>query len=79
MKERERSICYLHMLSSFVALYWEGISINAATTNSISSRDAAAFFDIISVKFTNWKSTKIKGSKVFLFSNWTNYKQKSQA
>lgn len=40
--------------SSIVALYCEGISINAERANSVSFRDWGTDFDIISVKLTNW-------------------------
>lgn len=54
IKEKQREVSlYPSMLSSIVALYWEGISINADRANSVSFRDGATFFDIISVEFTN--------------------------
>jgi hypothetical protein len=43
-----------------VALYWEGISIKAARANSVSFRFESTFFDIISVKFTNYTKPKLK-------------------
>lgn len=50
--------CYPNILSSSVALYWDGISISAARANSVSFLERSIFFDIISVKFTNCKSQK---------------------
>lgn len=50
---KQEIISYPKISSSIVALYWEGISINAARANSVSFRDEGIFFDIISVKFTN--------------------------
>jgi hypothetical protein len=54
-KRRQKNIqhFYLNILSSSVALYWEGISIKAESANSASFLDRSVFFDIISVKFTN--------------------------
>lgn len=45
---------YPNKLSSIVALYCDGTSISAERANSVSFRDCCAFFDIISVKLTNW-------------------------
>jgi hypothetical protein len=47
--------CYPNILSSSVALYWSGISIKAESANSASFLDRSMFFDIISVKFTNYR------------------------
>ena len=41
------------MLSSIVALYGEGISINDARANAASFGEVGMFFEIIAVKFTN--------------------------
>lgn len=49
---------YPNILSSRVALYWEGISINAARANSASFLERSIFFVIISVKFTNYRRQK---------------------
>ena len=55
---KEFDISYPNILSSSVALYWEGISIKAASANSVSFLDRSMFFDIISVKFTNYRRRK---------------------
>lgn len=44
---------YPSRLSSIAALYWEGISINAARAKAASFLEGGTFLDIISVKFTN--------------------------
>jgi len=41
--------------SSIVALYCGGISMRAESANSVSFRDCSLFFDMISVKFTNYR------------------------
>jgi len=51
--EGNKSKFYPSRLSSIAALYWEGISINAARANAASFREGGMFFDISSVKFTN--------------------------
>lgn len=43
---------------SSVAWYCVGISINAARANSASFLDAGMYFDMMSVKFTNYKAEK---------------------
>ena len=52
-EENEEPSTNPSILSSIVALYWEGISINAARENAASFREGGMFLDIISVKFTN--------------------------
>lgn len=54
------STIYPNRLWSMVALYWDGISIKAARANSVSFRFESTFFDIISVKFTNYTQSKFK-------------------
>lgn len=49
---------YPSKLSSSVALYWDGISIKAARANSASFLEWSIFFDIMSVKFTNYRIQK---------------------
>ena len=49
--------------SSMVALYWGGISMRAESANSVSFRDCSLFFDMISVKFTNYKQIKERWGK----------------
>lgn len=49
---------YPNISSSSVALYCEGISIKAARANSASFLERSIFFDIISVKFTNYRRHK---------------------
>ena len=65
--------CYPNILSSSVALYWDGISISAARANSASFLERSIFFDIISVKFTNCKSQK---NTLVLNQTLTNNKSK---
>lgn len=57
-QKKEVTHCYPNKPSSSVALYWAGISIKAARENSASFLDRSILFDIISVKFTNYKSQK---------------------
>lgn len=53
------------MLSSNVAWYWVGISINAERENSASFLDWSTFFDMISVKLTNYKRCRKNAVSVF--------------
>lgn len=46
--------CYPNRSSAMVALYWEGISIKAERANSVCFLDGSTFFDMISVKLTNY-------------------------
>lgn len=50
---------YPNIPISIVALYWEGISINAVRENAASFLDRGTFFAIISEKFTNCRMMKL--------------------
>lgn len=69
--EEFRFSCYPNRPSSMVALYWEGISIKAARENSVSFLNGSTFFDMISVKFTNYmQKARIRSHERSAVTNW---------
>lgn len=65
---RESEKTYPNKPNSRAALYWRGISINAARAKAVSFSADDVFFDMISVKLTNCKFTRLQ--KILLTSGW---------